>query len=246
MQSKLIRANGVYYHIYQRSADKSRIFLQNYDALCFITIYRVLGLKHNIDTLAFCLMDNHLHVLCRAEEMNLLNDFVRDYTSLFVKEYNTYHRRKGSLFPKHFGRAPKKESKKIRTCISYINNNPVEAHKESSMEKYVWNLFAYGNSKNPFSEPVKLRYCSQRLRRSVQEVRYACSRNEILRYRHLERLFENLSKNEKIQLRDLILSSYSPVNYKKLAGLYGSIDRAKLAINSFMGSEYDIIIPRDA
>ena len=48
------------------------------------------------------------------------------FTSWFVREYNSFSGRTGKLFKKNYGSAPKSDSKKIRSCINYIGNNPVE------------------------------------------------------------------------------------------------------------------------
>ena len=197
------------------------------------------SIKYNVDTIAFCLMRNHFHVLCKTSDSSLI-DFIRDCTSFFAFRYNKYHKRTGPLFQRGFGYAAKYSSKKIRTCISYINNNPVEAHLVETMDKFVWNLFAFGNNSNPFSQPIKLKRASQKLRRSLKEVEIAYNQSEHLPYVVLEHIFEGLSEKEKLQLRDYILKRYSPVNYMKIRSIFGDWDKALLAITSFMGSEYDI------
>lgn len=166
--------------------------------------------------------------------------FVRDCTAFFASRYNQYHKRTGPLFQRGFGYAAKYGGKKIRTCICYINNNPVEAHLVDTMDKYVWNMFAYGKDSNPFSSPIKLKKASQKLRRSLQEVDVAYNQRECLSYVVLEHIFKGLAENEKLQLRDYILKKYSPISYAKVSYIFGDLDKACLAINTFMGSEHDI------
>ena len=231
--------NGVYYHIYQRTVDRTTLFKSSNDALFFISVYMMYSIRYHIETISFCLMDNHFHVLCRASESSLM-DFVRDCTSFFAVRYNHYHKRTGPLFQRGFGYAAKYGGKKIRTCISYINNNPVEAHLVDTMDKYVWNLFAFGYSSNPFSLPIRLKQSSQKLRRSLKEVDAACQQPGYLPYTVIEHIFEGLAEKERLQLRDYILKKCSPVNYMKIRSIFGDWDKALLAITSFMGSEYDI------
>ena len=231
--------NGIYQHVYQRTLDQSTLFQSSFDALFFISVYWMYSIKYNVDTIAFCLMRNHFHVLCKTSDSSLI-DFIRDCTSFFAFRYNKYHKRTGPLFQRGFGYAAKYSGKKIRTCISYINNNPVEAHLVETMDKFVWNLFAFGNNSNPFSQPIKLKRASQKLRRSLKEVEIAYKQSEHLPYVVLEHIFEGLSEKEKLQLRDYILKRYSPVNYMKIRSIFGDWEKALLAITSFMGSEYDI------
>ena len=231
--------NGVYQHIYQRTIDRNTLFLSSYDALFFITVYWMYSFRYNVETIAFCLMNNHFHVLCKTSESSMIG-FVRDCTAFFASRYNQYHKRTGPLFQRGFGYAAKYGGKKIRTCICYINNNPVEAHLVDTMDKYVWNMFAYGKDSNPFSSPIKLKKASQKLRRSLQEVDVAYNQRECLSYVVLEHIFKGLAENEKLQLRDYILKKYSPISYAKVSYIFGDLDKACLAINTFMGSEHDI------
>ena len=242
MRARPYIANGIFQHIYQRSIDRNTVFQGSLDAIVFISIYKSLSIKYRVNTLAFCLMSNHIHSLCRAGQAKELVYFVRDYTSAFVLRYNEYHNRKGPLFKRSFGYAPKRENKHLRTCISYINNNPVEAHIESCMDKYVWNLFSYGTEKNPFSPKTVLSKCSRKLRRSFKELTFASRHFRPLPYKLLEYCFSDLRNEEKLQLRDYILRIYSPVDYEGIKSIFGSLEKAKLAMHSFMGSEYDIEI----
>ncbi len=232
--------SGIYYHLYQRSFNKDDIFLSAADAILFITIFRKYSLLYNINTLAFCLMDNHIHALCKADKADRLSDFVRDSTSVYVREYNKYHKRKGKMFQVPFGCAPKKGSKSVRTCITYINNNPVEAKKVDYMEDYVWNLFAYARTSYPFSKKLILKTASYHLRRAIAEIKAYSDKHAIISPVLWNNLHERLTKEETKQLRDYLLKSYSPVDYNQIAAIFGSISDAISAMHSFMGSEYEI------
>lgn len=232
--------DGIYQHIYQRSVDRSPIFKNSLDAIYFISVFHRYSLIHKIETIAFCLMVNHLHVLSRAEDAQRLDDFVRDYSSTFARGYNEFYNRRGHLFQRPYGSAPKPGSKSLRTCISYINNNPVEAGKEQYMEKYIWNLFAYADSGFPFSEELVLRKSSKALRKSVAEAELRMRDNAVLPQMFLKNIFERLCEKEKMQLRDYILKRYSPVDYGQLKSVFGNIEEAKHAMLSFIGREYDL------
>ena len=239
-KGRSVSAHGIYQHIYQRSSDRSRIFRSSIDAIYFISVFHRYSLLYDVDTLAFCLMGNHLHMLSRATDASRLYDFIRDYSSVFARGYNAYYNLNGHLFQRPFGSALKAGSKRLRTCISYINNNPVEAGIERSMEDYVWNLFAYGQNSHPFSEKLVLRKSSKALRNSVAEVAEMIGENKILPQVFLANIFRKLEKEEQKQLRDYILKRYSPINYRQLESIFGSYDEAKHAMHSFIGREYDL------
>ena len=142
-RGRAIFRDGVYQHIYQRSADRNLIFKNSIDAIFYISVFHKYSLLYEVETIAFCLMGNHIHTLSRATDPSRLLAFVRDCSSAFARGYNTYYNRMGHLFQRPFGSAPKPGGKRLRTCISYINNNPVEAGLEQNMEtRFQKNLFS--------------------------------------------------------------------------------------------------------
>lgn len=113
-------------HIYQRSIDGVNVFYDDEDFIVFFSIVSVLKKVYNVVVLEMCIMRNHLHLLVAAGNLEDISAFVRHYTSLFVLMGNHDIGRKGPLFHKSFGSAPKKGGKMIRSAIVYIGNNPVE------------------------------------------------------------------------------------------------------------------------
>ena len=99
-------------HIYQRTVDGVILFYDKEDFLLFYMIVSVTVKKYNVRVLQMCLMIDHVHMLAESESLEVLADFVRDYTSIFAKEYNLSVGRSGRLFAKSFGSAPKKGEKK--------------------------------------------------------------------------------------------------------------------------------------
>ena len=235
-------ARSVYssYHIYQRSHDKSNIFHSGKDALVFISIVKLKAMKLGVAVYAICLMDNHIHMLVKVRDRTALRRFVTDYTSMFVKAYNKRYNREGLLFSSPFGRAYKKTDKYVRNCISYINNNPVEAGKTKSIEEYMWNMFSFGRTSHPHSEALNMSKSRYFMRCCCRSLRSEYSRGRYTSYELLDELFSRTDKKETEQLLDYILDLYNPVDYSAMYRLFGSFDKAALAMNSYTGSEYDI------
>ncbi len=228
------------YHIYQRSYDKSNIFLSGKDALVFISIVKLKAMKLGVVVYAICLMDNHIHMLVKVRDGGTLRKFVMDYTSQFAKVYNKRYKREGILFSSPFGRAYKKTDKYVRNCISYINNNPVEAGKTKAIEEYVWNLFSFGRIGHPHSEALNLSKSRNFIRTYCRLIRAELSRGHYIPYEMLDELFSKANKRETSQLLDYILNLYNPVDYSAINALYGSLDKASIAMNYNTGAEYEI------
>jgi REP element-mobilizing transposase RayT len=227
-------------HIYQRTLNGCNIFYDLEDYLVFYTVFASVSRKYDLKVTGLCLMVDHLHVLVQSDIESVVSRFVSHYTSVFVKLYNEDVGRKGELFEKSFGRAWKRGSKKVRTAIAYLLNNPVEKSVCRRVEEYRWNFIAYADSLNPYSEQIPLRFASRALRRALKEVTRTASVGCHLNYVQLRRLLLSLDQKEREVLTDHIIMTYNVVDYKILTNYYGSYENLLLAVNSNTGSEYDI------
>ena len=130
-------------HVYQRAVKGFNIFYDLEDYLVFYTIFATVARQYNVTLMELCIMIDHIHVLMSSMSLDEISRFVMHYTSMFVREYNSEVGRKGPLFHKSFGSAPKRGSKTIRTTIVYIGNNPVEKNLCTSPELYFWNFLEF-------------------------------------------------------------------------------------------------------
>jgi hypothetical protein len=167
------------------------------DYLVYYTVFSVLAVKYDIVVYGLYLMIDHIHSLFMSRSKNLMSRFISHVTLLFVKEYNSAHGRKGPLFEERFGSSVKNGIKLLRTAISYLYNNPVEKLLCGRAQDFRWNFLAYGQSPNPFSEPLVLRKASAALRRAVKEVNASHMDKRHLTYAQLRRLLAPLDENEK-------------------------------------------------
>ena len=186
-------------------------------------------------------MPEHIHILVRAESSGAMSRFVNIYTSGFVKEYNRWYGRKGPLFNAHFGRAPKIGSKKIRTALAYLYNNPVEKNLSRKAEEYQWNFLAYAVSDHPFSRKTPQRKCCGKMREALALIRVMRSGGKPLRYAILEECAVGLTEESIRELTDRIICCYNCIDYNGATRYYDNdYDKMILAFDSNTGSEYDI------
>lgn len=227
-------------HVFQRAKLYRVIFYSEEDRLVFYTIFSTMAWQYGVNVLALALMFNHYHVLFKPVSPKVRAMFIGTVTSTYAKAFNQDSGRKGALFEKAYGNAPKLGEKKIRTCISYCYNNSSEKRLVSRAEHDRWNLLAYVNNSQPFSEPINLRHVSASLRAALKEVDAHVKDHAYLRYACLRRLFRKLDVKEREQLTDYIISRYLPIDKELLLSFYKDYDSMVLAINSNTGSEYDI------
>ena len=227
-------------HIYQRSVKGFNLFYDQEDFIVFYTIVSVLSKVYNVALLEMCMMIDHVHLLVVSESLEDISAFVRHYTSVFVMESNQDIGRTGQLFHKSFGSAPKKGSKKIRSAIVYVGNNPVEKKLCARAEEYRWNFLAYLKENCPFSRQIPYEERSRSLRRAIKEINGMKVSNRYLAYAQVRRLLGQLPKNEMDFLTDYIITRYYPFDKQSLISYYAGVEEMLYAMSSTAGSDYDI------
>ena len=228
-------------HVYQRGVNGFNIFYDREDFLVCYMILSVIARKRNVKILEICFMVDHVHILLESQSCEDMAYFIRDYSSVFVHEFNTSVGRKGQLFHKSFGSAPKQGAKKMRSVIVYIGNNPVEKDLCKYAEDYRWNFLRYMVSPHPFSVNIPARKRSRRLIRCMKYVGVICQSGNYLNYHQLSNLFEGLSDVETEFLTDFIIMKYYPFDDAQLLSFYNDWHQMAEAMHSTAGSEHDIV-----
>jgi putative transposase len=145
---------GEIYHIYNRGVDKRDIFMDDEDRIRFIhdlfefndsnpTIKLDYFLSHNnsevglpnikreprkvlVDILAFCMMDNHFHMIVRQKIENGVTLFMRKLGTGYTNYFNKKHERTGALFQGKFKSICIKSDAHLMYLPIYIHLNPLD------------------------------------------------------------------------------------------------------------------------
>ncbi|MBQ7575524.1 MAG: transposase [Bacteroidales bacterium] len=240
MKGRISFKPGAVQHIYQNTCCGFLIFYSIKDYLVFFTLFSTVARIHGIKILGLCLMPDHIHVLVMADNRAALSRFVHHYTTWFSQIYNIWYESKGPFFRSTYGFASKVSSKDIRSAIAYLLNNPVEKQLSKRPEEAQWNFLAYGESRHPFSDPLRLREASAPLRRAVREVTITRDADRPLGYSQLSLMAKDLRPGELKQLTDFIISKYNCIDYDTAAGYFGNYSDLVAGVNTAKGSEYDI------
>ena len=227
-------------HIYQRTLGGFNIFYDREDYLVFYMVFSTSARKFQVRIIELCLMVDHIHILLEVDSCKEMADFVRYYTSVFVRQYNDSIGRQGQLMYKSFGSAPKKGAKKTRSAIVYIGNNPVEKKMCANAREYRWNFLAYLDNKNPFSQAIPVRNRSKILRRAMKEARMEFESNRYMSYSKLRWYMARLNETEKEIFTDYIISLFMPIDIESLMCYYSDVAQMLDAMKASAGSDYDI------
>jgi len=135
--------NNEYYHVYNRGANKARIFFLKDNYRHCLSLMGKYSAKHAVSILAYCLMPNHYHLVCRGDHDGSISKFLRDTFNAHTQAVNKQQRLSGTLFQ---GRARAKHitsDSYVVQVVRYIHLNPVEAGIVATPEE--WKFSDYLN-----------------------------------------------------------------------------------------------------
>ena len=129
------------YHIIMRGINRQTIFEDIEDHEKFIQTLRKYKNISQFKLYAYCLMDNHIHLLLQVDKEPLETVFRRICGS-YVLFYNNKYDRSGNLFQDRFKSAPVEDDKYFLTVLRYIFQNPVKAGLVIKVENYRWTNYS--------------------------------------------------------------------------------------------------------
>jgi putative transposase len=91
--------------------------------------------------LAYCLMDNHLHLLVETREPNL-GAGMQWLHGRYAQAFNQRHRRDGHVFQGRYGATRIEDDDQLWTTVRYIARNPVEAGLCADACGWNWGSYA--------------------------------------------------------------------------------------------------------
>lgn len=147
-KSRIISSTGIY-HIVLRSVNQHIIFEEDSDYQKFLYILSDCKKKYDIDIFAYCLMDNHIHLVLQSPSEKLAS-FFQSLGSRFVRWYNNKYSRSGHLFQERFHSITIEKNEHLLSTLVYVHNNPVKANVCRYPSEYRWSSFnAFYGAKNP-------------------------------------------------------------------------------------------------
>ena len=133
-------SNLCIHHVILRGINKQIIFEDNYDYLQFISILNYYKEICNFKLYAYCLMDNHIHLLIEHTTVNL-DIIMKKIEVKFVRWYNQKYQRIGNLFQDRYKSEPVNDMAYFRTVFRYIHQNPLHAGLETTLGSYPWSSY---------------------------------------------------------------------------------------------------------
>ena len=114
------------YHVVQRGNEKKKIFRDDEDKAKFLETLAKAREKYNFLLYAYCLMDNHIHLLVN-DNGNDISKLMKSINVSYVSYFNRAYQRCGHLFQDRFKSELVKDDRYLLEVSRYIHNNPVKA-----------------------------------------------------------------------------------------------------------------------
>ncbi|MBG6109177.1 REP element-mobilizing transposase RayT [Flavobacterium sp. CG_9.10] len=129
-----------YYHIYNRGINGTAIFFNEENKNFFLKQLSKY-LVDKISMIAYCLMDNHFHLVIKVnEDGEVVTQGFSNFFNSYVKSINKQNDRTGSLFEKHFKRIRLENEWYLRNLIIYVHLNP-KHHLDLKFEEFKFSSY---------------------------------------------------------------------------------------------------------
>ena len=117
---------GAIQHVYARGNNRMPIFGDDRDRRTFLSLLAGVIRRTRWICFAYCLMENHVHLLVETPEANLGRG-MQLLTSAYARTFNDRHERSGHVFQGRYGANRVTTDEQLLMTLAYIANNPVEA-----------------------------------------------------------------------------------------------------------------------
>ena len=143
-QARSISRTGIY-HVILRGANRQEIFHDDGDRLRFLQILARYKQMTDMKVFAWCLMNNHVHLLLKEGNEKLSVTMKRIGVS-YVQYYHQKYFTTGHLFQDRFKSENVETRQYFLTVTRYIHQNPVKAKIVQHVDEWKWSscLTYYG------------------------------------------------------------------------------------------------------
>lgn len=125
---------GAITHVMARGIDGKNIFIDDEDREAFLSRLTILVRVCGYRCFAWCLMDNHYHLLFRTNE-NHPGRLMRPLNGGYARWFNKKYSRRGYLFQDRYKSVLCQDQEYAKQLIRYIHLNPLRAGKVQTLDE---------------------------------------------------------------------------------------------------------------
>ena len=131
---------GAVYHLTSRGSARQKIFWDDTDRETFLqTLGQVIS-RYGWLCHAYCLMDNHYHLLVETPKPNLARG-MRQLNGIYTQAFNRCHGRVGHLFQGRYKAILVEKQAHLLELCRYVVLNPVRARPHKRVGAWPWSSY---------------------------------------------------------------------------------------------------------
>lgn len=144
-----VEVAGGLYHVIVRGNERRNVFREDADRLGYLSRLAFYRKKFGFQVLAYCLMDNHVHLAIETGKIPL-SKIMAGLQSAYTQDFNRRHRRSGHLFQGRYKAFLIEKERYALALLRYIHENPVRARVVKRAEDFAWSSDrAYRRGRGP-------------------------------------------------------------------------------------------------
>lgn len=134
-------AKSKFFHTMVQGIEKNFIFDNPINMEIYLNLINKNSQKFNVDILAYCIMNNHTHILIHVACINDMIKFFRCVNTSYAKYFNSTNKRVGYVFRNRYKSEAIYTVKQLFNTINYIHNNPIKANICNDAKDYKYSSY---------------------------------------------------------------------------------------------------------
>ena len=131
---------GAVYHVTSRGNARQAVFLSDADRQTFLDVLADTVRKYNWLCHAYCLMDNHYHLVVETPDANLSLG-MRQLNGVYTQAFNRAHQRVGHVFQGRYKSIVVEKDSHLLELCRYVVLNPVRAGMAAKPDEWQWSSY---------------------------------------------------------------------------------------------------------
>ncbi len=127
---------GYPYHVIQRGNRSQKVFIRLGDKDCYLAILKLQCQLFDVEVWAYCLMDNHVHLIVMRRQGNGLSECIGETHRQYTRMINFREKWRGYLCQGRFKSFPM-DDHYLMTAVRYVELNPVRAAIVKNPEDFI-------------------------------------------------------------------------------------------------------------
>ena len=188
--------NTSLFHIIVQGINREYIFKKDEYIEQYLKLMKKYKEIQKIEILAYCIMNNHAHLLLETKDSKELYKFMHKINMLYANYYNKKEKRTGYVFRDRYKSEPIYSEEYLWNCMIYIHMNPVEANMTNDMSKYKYSSYNeyLGQRSIITEESMKLVFGSANY---IEQFEY-------IHKKEIEEIFSDIDEDKKDKCKKII------------------------------------------